>query len=759
MDHDALSDEDETPGRLAALDDLTLALGHLVRENQSEALAQPSYLRVPPDPPLHRLTGPDATTAANQLSGTVHGPAVQAGVISGGIHLYRPPEAPPHVPWQMPRVPARFINRSADLAAMDKLLLAEPRSGVVLLTGPAGVGKSALARSWLWLRRDHFPDGVLYADLRDRDDEMSVYRVLCAFVTALGAGPDRLPAEIENCAALFRSLTSTRRVAVLIDSGASSTRVRPLLPAGEHAVGLITSTHRLALLLLDDVHILALEPLRETEATLLLERYAGATRIAAQPDAAHRIVQRCAGLPLALCAVGAQLTMHPSRDLESITQQLSDQGGLLEGLTVEGNPVVYHAIDAGYRALSAEAARLYRLLSKLPIDAFTAPVAAAAAHLIGQDAARQLDALADAHLLYESAAGAYRFYPLTALHARESAEASENMNTAIDRVITWYLTSAINAAGTIRPYRRAIPVAAPLPQLRPVSFTDLGAALDWLDAESGCLLALAHYCAQHQRTRTALEITAQMWALWAYRKYYPLWEEFDALGLACARTLGDRDAEARMLRRLGLLCTQLGRYPEAREHLQDAAEIFEQRGDEHRTATALNSLGVVELRDGDPEAAIMLLTRALTIHRVRGEARQTALVLLDLADAEIEHGQPEVALAHLHDANSHFEDSPDIYSVARLRMLRGRAQTRNAVFDEAERELAAALELMQGVGSAFGQAQALYYLSELAVSTEKSQLAARHRAEAGALLEQLCAPSSGWLSVRIAASSAETPDK
>lgn len=208
-----------------------------------------------------------------------------------------------------------------------------------------------------------------------------------------------------------------------------------------------------------------------------------------------------------------------------------------------------------------------------------------------------------------------------------------------------------------------------------------------------------------------------------------------------------------MQRRLGLLCTPLGRYREAREYLQDAAGIFEQLGDEHRTATALNSLGVVELRDGDPEAAIALLARALAIHQARGESRQAALVLLDLADAEIEHGRLEVALTRLHDANIHVEDSPDTYSVARLRMLRGRAQTRNAVFEEAERELTAALELMQDVGSAFGQAQALCYLSELAMSTGKSQLAARHRAEAAALLEQLGAPSSGWLSVRIAAAS------
>ena len=208
-----------------------------------------------------------------------------------------------------------------------------------------------------------------------------------------------------------------------------------------------------------------------------------------------------------------------------------------------------------------------------------------------------------------------------------------------------------------------------------------------------------------------------------------------------------------MLRRLGLLCTHLGRYGEARAYLRDAAGIFEQLGDEHRTATALNSLGVVELRDGDPEMAVMLLSRALAIHQERDDIRQVALVLIDLADAEIERHRLDPALDHLRDAETHLKDSPDMYSVARLRMLRGHAHTRAGLFQGAEQELTAALELMRRTGSAYGQAQALYHLSELAASTEQTQPAEHHRAEAAALLHQLGTPASGWLRARITAAS------
>lgn len=763
VENDALPYEEQAALASTVLDDFMLAMEQLTYESHNVALSQPSYLHVPPNPPLHRLASSSRPSVRNDVGGAVTGLVVQADTVSGGIHLHPSGRSGVDAPWQMPSVPSRFVNRSRELSTLDELLLGvEPRCTAVLLAGAAGVGKSAAARTWLRSRRERFPDGVLYADLRNRDNAvLDAYRALRGFLAALGVDPAHVPADLDACAALFRSLTAQRRLAVLIEGASSTSQVRALLPSGEHTVALITSTRRLGLLLLDDVHILTVEPLNETEATALLERFAGAARIAEQPEAARRIADACAGLPLALCVVGAQLAMAPNRDLEQVVRQLSDEDERLSYFTVEGNRVVHRALDAGYRALAADAARLYRLLGALPIDVFTAPVAAAAAQLTDPDAARLLGELADAHLLHESAAGAYRFYPLTALHARECTEASENASTAVERVITWYLASAINAAGAVRPYRRARPLAPALPLLRPAGFTHLGNALDWLDAESAQLLALVRYCAGHQRARDALEITAQMWALWAYRKYFPLWEEFDSLGLRCARALDDRDAEARMLRRLGLLCTHLGRYRKARAYLQDAAGTFEQLGDEHRTATALNSLGVVELHDGDPQAAIALLARALAIHQRRGEIRQTALVLIDLADAEIELGSLDPALIHLRDAESHLTDSPDLYNAARLRMLRGRAHTRAAQFQDAEQELTAALELMRRTNSAFGQAQALYYLSELAANTEQGQLAERHRAEATALLQQLGTPNSGWLRARIAAASttASSPDE
>jgi hypothetical protein len=77
---------------------------------------------------------------------------------------------------QLPLAAAGFTGRTAELARLDGLLDADSGAAVVIsaVSGTAGVGKIALAVQWAHRRRERFPDGQLYVNLRGYDPDQPV---------------------------------------------------------------------------------------------------------------------------------------------------------------------------------------------------------------------------------------------------------------------------------------------------------------------------------------------------------------------------------------------------------------------------------------------------------------------------------------------------------------------------------------------------------------------------------------------------------
>lgn len=104
------------------------------------------------------------------------------------------PEVPCAVPELLPRRPRGFTGRRAELTALD-LATAGRFGAIALVTGGAGVGKTALAAHWAHERRGDFPDGRLFADLCGYSDTPAphVTVVLREFLLALGVPVRRIP--------------------------------------------------------------------------------------------------------------------------------------------------------------------------------------------------------------------------------------------------------------------------------------------------------------------------------------------------------------------------------------------------------------------------------------------------------------------------------------------------------------------------------------------------------------------------------------
>ncbi|NUT48917.1 MAG: AfsR/SARP family transcriptional regulator, partial [Saccharothrix sp.] len=214
----------------------------------------------------------------------------------------RPVEPPAITPAQLPRVSASLIGRDEELKRLDSLLASHPDGGLVLVvTGPAGVGKTALALHWAHRVREDFPDGQLYVDLHGYDpnqEPLGAGEVLSRFLRTLGVPSPDIPVTVEERSALFRTLIADRRMVVMLDNARGSTELLPLLPGPPSCV-LVTSRRRLVGLVAHaEARLVELDMLDPDASVAVVSRVAG--RDATEAAALRRLAVLCDGLPLAL---------------------------------------------------------------------------------------------------------------------------------------------------------------------------------------------------------------------------------------------------------------------------------------------------------------------------------------------------------------------------------------------------------------------------------------------------------------------------
>jgi hypothetical protein len=407
---------------------------------------------------------------------TVRGAVVQAGTVTGGVHLYANAPATVPTPREPPDPPAWWTDRAEDLTWCDAQYAAAPGRGalIVVLAGPRGVGTSALAARWLQQHAEDFPDGQLSADFAGQRGVRAAGPIALRFLTALGRDPGAQIPDLDGLAALLRTATRARRLAVLLDGVDSAAQIRPLLPAGTGCVAIITTRHRLEGLAAYGARTRTLGSLPIEAGCALLETALGTERVATDRDAAEAIARCCAGSPLALTVAAAHLATRPQRSLAVLAAQLAAPSDRLDQLTTDGERTVTQVLDNSYRGLPPAAARLYRLLGALPVPLVDT---ASAAALLGGDeppAQRLLDTLAGRHLLEPAAAGDYRIPELVHLHAQghhRSLDARDREDAA-RRYGEFLLAGASAAEKVLTPTHHGLLERTYTRPPRPIGFPD-----------------------------------------------------------------------------------------------------------------------------------------------------------------------------------------------------------------------------------------------------------------------------------------------
>lgn len=308
------------------------------------------------------------------------------------------------VPTMLPPDVEDFTGRAAELATLDAVLAPSGDPGWrprrCLVTGMAGVGKSALAVHAAHRGAQHYPDGQLYVELSEPDGTpRDPCAVLVRMLRALGEPRVEMPGvrdDLEELVRLYRERTADKQLLIVLDGAAGDLQLRPLLPSTVKSAVLITCRSRLTQVA--GAQTMVLVPLDDAESLALLSSTAGRSRVASEPDAADDLVAYCAGLPLALRITGTRLAARPYWPTSRLADRLAVPARRLGELAF-GDLSMRDALQRSLRSLPAAGERTLRGLVRLHPGSWTAHEVAGVLGVSELEAEYGLEQLVDAALL------------------------------------------------------------------------------------------------------------------------------------------------------------------------------------------------------------------------------------------------------------------------------------------------------------------------------------------------------------------------
>ncbi|MEU5629700.1 AfsR/SARP family transcriptional regulator [Streptomyces tendae] len=645
-----------------------------------------------------------------------------------------PPGYAPHLA-QLPADLTVFTGGDAELEwALSLLPLDGSRPATLTISaisGMAGIGKTTLAVHLAHRVADRFPDGQLCINLRGFDPTGSIMppqEAIRILLDALGIPPQRLPAGLEAQAALYRSVLAERRVLILLDNARDSEHVRPLLPGSPGCFVIVTSRNQLTGLVAGEgAHPLTLDQLTSAEAHEFLARRLGADRLAEEPEAVEEIVARCALLPLALAVVAARAATHPDFPLSAIAEELRDSHDSLDVFAGDDITIdVRTAFSSSYEALSAPAARLFRLLGLHSGPDISAPAAAALAGLTPRETRGLLVELTRAHLLTEYYPGHYTLHDLLRVYSAERVSAEETAqerDLAVERLLSWYLHTADATYPLLAPNRRRVPLEPPPDSCLPLSFTTHGQALDWCETERSNLVGAVHQAAECGQPGIAWRLVAVLFGFFYLRSHLVDWLDAARAGLSAARSAHDRAGEAQGLADTAAALSLAGHYEEAIDLFLEAMAVCRELGDMEGRRRAVANLGDAYLQSGQLSKAVEYSRRSLAFARITGGVWGEGIALSNLGDAYQRLGRFDEAARCLEQALVVLRDSGNRWVEGVTLDILGTVYYRLGARDRAVDCYLVALAVHRDLGNRWGEGHTLGHLGDVQLAFGAMELA------------------------------------
>ncbi|WP_165978217.1 AfsR/SARP family transcriptional regulator [Actinomadura darangshiensis] len=561
-------------------------------------------------------------------SGTDPGPGmrrIQQQILRGDPELLRVPGTQLSVdrrPHTLPHDARVFVGRDDELRQLMEMV---PTAGgstvtVIALDGMAGVGKSMLAVHLAHRLTPHFPDGQMFLSLHAHDARqrpLTPSEALDTLFRMIGVPATRVPAALDERAALWRSELAGSRAIIVLDDAAGRDQVEPLLPGSAGCLVIVTSRRRLTGL--HDAWALPLETLPVPDAMALFTAIAGTGR--AEPGAnVAEVVELCGRLPLAVNMAASRLRHRRAWDTRDLLARLTPDDRRLDELRDEDREITT-VFEDSYRALPPKLRDAFRSFGLHPGPDLTAHAAAAGLACPVREAERILEELLDRHLITEPTRGRYRFHDLVHDYARRlarEADSDEDRTRTVHRILDFHLAAADRADRLLSPHRP--PSGAPSdPPPGPPPLADAAAAAEWFAAEHNCLLNAA---AEADRTGLPEHVARFARVLAGHlesRGHWDVAERLHSRAIEALRGLDDWPGTARALADLSNIRFRGGQYDGAMQDAEKALRIYRSIGDRRGEAHILGHISLVHWHQSRFPEALAGCREALEIHRTLGD--------------------------------------------------------------------------------------------------------------------------------------------
>jgi DNA-binding SARP family transcriptional activator/tetratricopeptide (TPR) repeat protein len=585
----------------------------------------------------------------------------------------RPPAAPSRDRLPVPRLlPAAIPDFTSEDKLVDVLAAKVMGAGsagdvqavpVTVIVGRGGAGKTTLAVQVAHQLAGRFPDGQLFARLRNGEHQTNPAHVLERFLRALGISGEVLPEGTEERAEMYRSVLGKRRMLIVLDDAMSEQQVSVLLPGSSQCSVIVTSRKRLTGL--SAASRVEVHRFTRRSALELLTSTVGAARVQTEPDAVTALCELCGYLPLALRIVAARLAARPHWSVADLVERLVDESRRLDELN-HGEMGVRASISLTYEILSPDARRLFRRLALIEAPSFAIWVGSPLLQIDALYAQDLMEELTEAYLIDTEAGptmnlARYRFHDLVRPFARErlaAEESADERHKALEHLVGALLYLAGEAHRREYSGDFLLPRSGASRWMLPDTLVNplLENPLAWYEDERLSIVSAVRQSAASGLLEHSWDLALSTVALFEAHAYYNDWRETHETALKAACRAGDRWGEAAMRYSLGSLYMFEQQPKQAARQLTQSLALYQKLGGRHGVALTLRNLAYLDRVNGDLEVALARWEEALGIFQVVGDSIAEAHVMQNMAQVHLDFGEDVAASVLLDRARRICED-------------------------------------------------------------------------------------------------------